>query len=122
MLSGDIDFPRPNLLAARMDLHGAGTFPETRRVKIRNSSINVGMVANKKPLAVNQVVSNQFNQMRNFPLVLILSVSVWVSACAQSKEKQTAAMNNKGVSTGFPAAEQMVKTDAEWKRILPREQ
>jgi methionine-R-sulfoxide reductase len=32
------------------------------------------------------------------------------------------AVNNKGASSAFPAAGRVVKTDAEWKQILPREQ
>ncbi len=60
--------------------------------------------------------------MRICSLVLLLSLAVWVSACAQSKEKRVAAVNNKGASSPFPAAERVVKSDAEWKRILPPEQ
>ncbi len=60
--------------------------------------------------------------MRIYSLVIIMSLSVWVNACAQSKEKKVAAVNLKGANSPFPAAERVVKSDAEWKRILPPEQ
>jgi methionine-R-sulfoxide reductase len=57
--------------------------------------------------------------MRTFSIILLLSLSGWVSACAQSKEKPVAAVSHKGAAKGFPAHQRVVKTDAEWKRILP---
>ncbi len=60
--------------------------------------------------------------MRILPIILLLSLLGWVSACAQSKEKRMAATSHKGAAKGFPAGQRVEKTDAEWKRILPPEQ
>ncbi len=60
--------------------------------------------------------------MRIISLVIVWSLFGWVSACAQSEEKRTTAGNSKGADKGFPAAERVEKTDAEWKQILPPEQ
>ena len=60
--------------------------------------------------------------MRILSIVLFLSLSGWVGACAQSKEKPVAATSRKGAAKGFPADQRVEKTAAEWKRILPPEQ
>ncbi len=61
-------------------------------------------------------------RMRILPIVLLLSLLGWVSACAQSEEKRVTATGHKGAAKGFPANGRVEKTDAEWKRILPRAQ
>jgi peptide-methionine (R)-S-oxide reductase len=60
--------------------------------------------------------------MRIRTIIISLCLSVWGNACAQSGEKVAGDIHAKGTRTGFPAAERVEKTDAEWKRILPPEQ
>lgn len=60
--------------------------------------------------------------MRILTIVLLLSLSGRVSACAQPKDKRVASTGHKGAAKGFPAGQRVEKTAAGWKRILPPEQ
>ena len=60
--------------------------------------------------------------MRTFILIALWLPSVWLTACAQSGNNQLGASVSKGASQGFATSEQVVKTDAEWKKILTPEQ
>lgn len=60
--------------------------------------------------------------MRIFSLLMLWCLSVYISACAQSRVKEGLETNRKGATQRFPAGERIEKTDAEWKRILPPEQ
>jgi methionine-R-sulfoxide reductase len=55
-------------------------------------------------------------------LSIAFCLSGLLSACAQSGGKETASITSKGATQGFPANEKVVKTDAEWRKILTPEQ
>jgi methionine-R-sulfoxide reductase len=45
-----------------------------------------------------------------------------ISACAQSGDKELTEVNSKRTMKDFPMNEKIIKTDAEWKKILTPEQ
>lgn len=62
------------------------------------------------------------NGMRVKSLIIFLGMSVAFGACGQSNSQELPLAHAKGATQGFPKPEKVIKTDAEWKKILTPEQ